>query len=228
HYEPPSGPLQVTSYGTITRPGYRIEKLIYESEPGIVIPSLLDVPDAGASRRAAVLMVTGDGKASSVTEAEQFVTCGTVVLSMDARGTGETRVDTDVNSREFDHYFGDFSDIMTALLVGKSMAGMRALDISRGVDLLTSRKEVDPNQVYGYGKDEGALPLLYASVLDGRIRKGVFDGMRGSYESVVSSRVHRRILEGVSPGMLKYYDLQDLVAALAPMSGCEWYRPTGT
>src|SRR5256886_6849928 len=128
HYEPPSGPLQVTSYGTITRPGYRIEKLIYESEPGIVIPSLLYVPDAGASRRAAVLMVTGDGKASSVTEAEQFVTSGTVVLSIDARGTGETRVDTDVNSREFDHYFGDFSDIMTALLVGKTMAGMRALE----------------------------------------------------------------------------------------------------
>jgi len=42
------------------------------------------------------------------------------------------------------------------------------------------------------------------------------DGMLVSYESVVSSRVHRRILEGVSPGMLRYYDLQDLVAALAP------------
>ena len=56
----------------------------------------------------------------------------------------------------------------------------------------------------------------------------MLDGMLVSYESVVSSRVHRRILEGVSPGMLKYYDLQDLVAALAPMSGCEWYRPTGT
>ena len=138
------------------------------------------------------------------------------------------RGDTDVNSREFDHYFGDFNDIMTALLVGKTMAGMRALDISRGVDVLTSRKGVDPNQVYGYGKDEGALPLLYAAVLDGKIRRVMLDGMLVSYESVVSSRVHRRILEGVSPGMLKYYDLQDLVAALAPMSGCEWYRPTGT
>jgi hypothetical protein len=37
-----------------------------------------------------------------------------------------------------------------------------------------------------------------------------------SYESVVNSRVHRHILEGVAPGMLKSYDLQDLVAALAP------------
>jgi len=215
-YEPPSGPLQVTSYGVITRSGYRIEKLIYESEPGIFIPSLLYVPDAGASKKAAVLMVTGDGKAASASEAEQFAASGTVVLSIDMRGTGETRVDTDVNSREFDHYFGDFNNIMTALLVGKTMAGMRALDISRGVDVLTSGKEVDPNQVYGYGKDEGALPLLYATVLDGRIRRVMLDGMLVSYESVVNSRVSRRILEGVAPGMLKYYDLQDLVAAMAP------------
>ncbi len=215
-YEPLSGPLQVTSYGAITRPGYRIEKLIYESEPGIFVPSLLYVPDAGASKKAAVLMVTGDGKAASGSEAEQFAASGTVVLSIDMRGTGETRVDTDVNSREFDRYFGDFNDTMTALLVGKTMAGMRALDISRGVDLLTSRKEVDPNQVYGYGKDEGALPLLYAAVLDGKIRRVMLDGMLVSYESVVNSRVSRRILEGVAPGMLKYYDLQDLVAAMAP------------
>ena len=50
HYEPPTGPLQVTSYGTITRPGYRIEKLIYESEPGIVIPSLLFLMQALAEK----------------------------------------------------------------------------------------------------------------------------------------------------------------------------------
>src|SRR5207253_10557096 len=62
----------------------------------------------------------------------------------------------------------------------------------------------------------GALPLLYASLLDSRIRRAAFEGMLVSYESVVNGRVHRRILEGVAPGMLKSYDLQDLVAALAP------------
>src|SRR5260370_34128295 len=46
--------------------------------------------------------------------------------------------------------------------------------------------------------------------------ESVLDGMLVSYESVVNSRVHRHVLEGVAPGMLKFYDLQDLVAALAP------------
>jgi cephalosporin-C deacetylase-like acetyl esterase len=215
-YEQPSGPLQVKPYGAISRSGYHIEKLIYESESGILIPSLLYVPDSGSGKKAAVLMVTGEGKAVSASEAEQFAASGAVVLSIDARGIGETRVDTDLNSREFDRNFGDFNDIMTALLVGKTMAGMRALDISRGLDLLASRQEVDPNRIYGYGKDAGSLPLLYAAVLDARIRKVVLNGMLVSYESVLKSRVHRHVLEGVAPGMLKSYDLQDLVAALAP------------
>ena len=216
HYELPSGTLQVTPYGTTSRSGYHIEKLIYQSEPGILIPALLYIPDAGAGKKPALLMIAGEGKAESASEAERFALSGTVVLSIDARGVGETSVTTDVNSREFDRYFGDFNDIMAALLVGKTMAGMRALDISRGLDLLASRKEVDSNRTYAYGKDSGALPLLYASLLDTRIRKVVLNGMLSSYESVVNSRVHRGVLEGAAPGMLMSYDLPDLVAALAP------------
>ena len=53
HYEPPSTSLQVRPYGTISRSGYHIEKLTYESESGIIIPSLLFVPDGGDDKKAA-------------------------------------------------------------------------------------------------------------------------------------------------------------------------------
>src|SRR5438034_5853475 len=150
HYEPPSASLQVRPYGTISRSGYHIEKLTYESEPGITIPSLLFVPDGGDGKKAAVLMVSGDGKKASAPEAEQLVTSGMVVLSIDARGFGET-ANPDVTSREFGHYFGDYKDAMTALLVGKTMVGMRALDITRGVDLLSARQGIDRDKIYVYG-----------------------------------------------------------------------------
>src|SRR5262249_21703886 len=153
------------------RSGYHIDRLIYESEPGIAIPSLLYVPDGGAPKKSAVLLVTGDGKADAASDAEQLVKAGSVVLSIDARGVGESRVNTDVNSRDFEHYFGDFDSAMTALMIGKSMVGMRALDITRGVDLLSARQEVDPSKISVYAKDQGAVPALYAAVMDRRIRK---------------------------------------------------------
>ncbi len=216
HYEARSGPLQVKPYGNIARSGYHIEKLTYVSEPGIMTPALLYIPDRGNAKKAAMLMVDGDGKAASASQAEDFVKSGMVVLSIDARGFGESRVSTDVNSREFARYFGDYDDIMTTLLIGKTMVGMRALDISRGVDLLAARQEVDRDKIYGYGKDGGAVPLLYASVLDDRIRKVILQGMLVSYESVVNHRVHRQVLADIVPGALRFYDLPDLVSALGP------------
>ncbi len=215
HYEPSSTSLQVRPYGTIPRSGYHIEKLTYESEPGITIPSLLFVPD-GDGKRAGVLLVSGDGKKASAPEAEQLVTSGMVVLSIDARGFGETQVNTDVDSKEFDHYFGDFKDAMTALLIGKTMVGMRALDITRGVDLLSARQGIDRGKIYVYGKKGGSVPSLYAAVLDRRIRKLILEDMLSSYDSVGENIIHRQVFESVVPGALKFYDLPDLVATLAP------------
>ena len=215
HYEPSSASLQVRAYGTISRSGYHIEKLTYESEPDITIPSLLFVPDGGDGKKAAVLMVSGDGKKASAPEAEQLVASGMVVLSIDARGFGET-ANPDVTSREFGQYFGDYKDAMTALLVGKTMVGMRALDITRGVDLLSARQGVDRDKIYVYGKKGGSVPALHAAVLDRRIRKLVVEDMLSSYDSVVENRIHRHVFETVVPGALKFYDLPDLVAALAP------------
>jgi cephalosporin-C deacetylase-like acetyl esterase len=216
HYEPPSTSLEVRPYGTISRSGYHIEKLTYESESGITIPSLLFVPEGGDDKKAAVVIVSGDGKKASAPEAERLVKSGMVVLSIDARGFGETQINTGVNSEEFDHYFGDFRDAMTALLVGKTMVGMRALDITRAVDLLSARRDVDREKIYVYGKKGGAVPALYAAVLDRRIRKVVLEDMLSSYESVVENKIHRRVLESVVPGALKFYDLPDLAATLAP------------
>jgi hypothetical protein len=138
-----------------------------------------------------------------------------VVLSIDARGFGET-ANPDVTSREFGQYFGDYKDAMTALLIGKTMVGMRALDITRGVDLLSARQGIDRDKIYVYGKKGASVPALYAAVLDRRIRKVVLEDMLSSYDSVLGNKIHRQVFESVVPGALKFYDLPDLVATLAP------------
>lgn len=216
HFELPSQPMQARPYGNLSRSGYHIEKLIYESEPGIVVPSLVYVPDAGPAKKPAILMVAGDGKAYSTEDAEQLVKTGAIVLSIDARGFGETRINTEVNSRDFDRYFGDFDSAMTALMIGKTMVGMRALDITRGVDLLAARPDVDASRISVYGKDGGSVPALYAASLDRRISKVALEGMLASYDSMVKNRVHRQVFETVVPGALKFYDLPDVVSTLAP------------
>jgi cephalosporin-C deacetylase-like acetyl esterase len=211
-FEPLQGTSPVRPYGAFTRPGYRAEKLVYESEPGILVPSLLFIPEGGSGPKPAVLYVNGAGKAAGMGDIEPLVRSGLVVLAIDARGFGETQVSSE---RDPSRYFGDYASAMTALLIGRSLVGMRAQDVCRGVEVLAARPEVDRDKIYGFGRGAGAVPTLYAAALDNRIRRVALEEMLVSYESVTSHRIHRQVFEQVVPGALKHYDLPDLVASLA-------------
>jgi cephalosporin-C deacetylase-like acetyl esterase len=210
---------QVRPYAQIDRPGYRIEKLAYLSEPGIYIPSLLFVPEGAPARRPAIVYVHGRGKSAEAqpgAEIEWFTKKGNVVLAIDVRGMGETSRLDDRNGSDFPRYFGDYESAMTAFLIGRTLVGMRAADILRGVDLLASRSEVDAARISAIGKGLGAVPLLYAAALDDRIHKLAFEQILVSYRAIVEQRLHRGVLESIIPGVLGQFDLGDLLASLIP------------
>lgn len=216
-HKPQSGPpLAVTRYGTIQRSGYSIEKFVYESEPGILIPSLLYVPATGSARRPAVVLVDGAGKAAWAKAGPQLAAAGIAALAIDLRGTGETKPRPDVNDTDSYRYFGDFEDAMTAVLMNRTLVEMRARDVLRGIDVLAARADVDANAIGGIGRNTGAVPLLYAAVFDTRLRALSLEQMLVSYDAVVTTGLHRQVFEQIVPGALIDYDLPDLMAALAP------------
>ena len=214
NYQPAAGIPRVTAYGTLHRKGYRIEKILYESEPGIEIPAVLAIPDGGTAKRQAVIYVDGRGK--SAAKLEDWMANGAIVLAIDTRGLGEGRPASEGRPGDNPQWFGDASSISAALLLGKTMVGMRALDIVRGVELLAARADVDANNIKGIGIGAASVPMLFAAAFDGRIQSVELDGMLVSYDSIIESRLHRRVFEQVVPGAIKHFDLPDLVAALGP------------
>ena len=215
-YREPQAPAPVRFFGRIERQEFEIEKLVYESEPGIQVPALLYVPLRSAGRRPAVIVVHGRGKAAAHDKAAELAGAGSVVLSIDARGMGETRYTPEEYGSDWPRYFGDYGSAMTLLLAGETLVGSRALDIVQGVGLLASRDDVDPARIAAAGIGAGCVPLLHATALDQRIASVTLEGMLVSYESVVRHKIHRGIFEDVIPGVLKVYDLPDLVTVVAP------------
>lgn len=210
------GPPPVKPLGVIEGQGYRIEKLVYQSEPGIEIPAVLAVPATPPGRKPAVIVVHGAGKSAARPELEAFLRAGMVVLALDARGWGETRPAMTTKGADWPRYFGDYDSAMTSLLLDRPLLGQRVTDILRGLDVLAARAEVDPARIAGVGLHAGGVPLLHAAVLDERIRKLALERTLGAYDCVVRHRVHRGIFENVIFGVLKTYDLPDLAATLAP------------
>jgi hypothetical protein len=215
-FERPASTLAVHPFGEIRRPGLRIEKLVYEMEAGNFVPALLYLPASGAGKRPGTILVHGGGKSAAAAHAEAFAKAGMVVLSIDARDFGERRGPADPSDREWNRYFADYETAMTAILLGRTLAGLRAADIVRGLDVLAARPEVNADRLSAFGSEGGAVPLLHAAALDRRIRALALERMLISYRAVVDRPVNRGIFEQVVPGVLKAYDLPSLAAMLAP------------
>jgi cephalosporin-C deacetylase-like acetyl esterase len=215
HYEPVSGPVKITRFGQVERAGYRVEKLVYDSEPGISIPALLFVPGGGPARKPAVLVADAGGKSAAASEAAQLAGKGYIVMAADLRGFGETQPPLD-RSDYFVKAFGDYKNTLTALMIGKSMVGMRAADLVRGIDLLAARDDVDASRIAVLGRGAAAVPALFATLFDNRIRALAVDGMLASYELVVNERIHQGIVDQLAPSALKYFDLPDVIATISP------------
>jgi hypothetical protein len=75
---------------------------------------------------------------------------------------------------------------------------------------------VDRSRIAVTGRSAAALPALFAALFDGRIRSLALDGMLVSYEAVVNNRINRGMIDQIVPSALKYFDLPDVIAAIAP------------
>ena len=105
---------------------------------------------------------------------------------------------------------------LRAELVGRTLVGMRAEDIIRAVDLLYARPYSEPLAITVYAKGAYGVALLHAAVLDPRIARVVVEDMPASYRAIVDEPLHRNAPEIVVPGVLRHYDIPDLIKAIAP------------
>jgi dipeptidyl aminopeptidase/acylaminoacyl peptidase len=105
---------------------------------------------------------------------------------------------------------------MRAMLVGKTMPGMQTGDVLRAFDYLATRHDVDAPRIAIAGTGNGGVLALYAAALEPRIAKVACRKSPSSYTEIVRAKLHQGIAEIVVPGVLRDFDLPDLVAMLKP------------
>jgi hypothetical protein len=113
-------------------------------------------------------------------------------------------------------YLGSFNLIsLRAFLVGQTIMGMRIDDTIRTIDYL-STQNVESITLYGNGA-MGTV-ALHAAALDSRISHVVAENSLASYRMVLDQPLHRDISEIMIPGVLRKYDMSDVIQSIAPRS----------
>ena len=171
------GPLNARVVGTIAGQGYRIEKLIFESLPGLHVTALVYVPDGPAGPRPAVLLACGhspEGKAFRNYQeiAVRLARRGYVVLCWDPLGQGERSQFWDAarGRSRYNLICGEHAVLGNlACLAGTNLARWEVWDGMRALDYLLTRPEVDPRRIAITGTSGGGFQAATIGALDERI-----------------------------------------------------------
>jgi cephalosporin-C deacetylase-like acetyl esterase len=209
-------PRPTDRMGQVRRKEYVIEKLAFETEPGISVPGLLFRPEDDS--KPFVIYVHGDGKEAGAAPGgpiERWVRAGHPVLALDLRGTGETAPGVPAANRP--NYFGaDTREAFLALHLNRPLLGQRAYDLLAVIGQLTKppTRELDRMHVIGVGS--AAPVVLHAAAFEPRIKEVTLERGVVSWSAVVRTPVSHNQLSNAVPGVLEAYDLPDLAALLAP------------
>ena len=168
--------LNAKIVGTIPRDGYRIEKLVYESQPGFHVSALVCVPDGPAKPHPAILLACGhapDGKSAYYHGvAASLARRGYIVLVWDAVGQGERSQFWDASKQEsrYNRICGEhavFGNL--AYLAGANLARWEIWDGVRALDYLLTRPDVDSERISITGTSGGGFQSAFIGALDPRI-----------------------------------------------------------
>ncbi len=172
---PENTPLNARTVKTIAASGYRIECVVYASQPDHYVTANLYLPD-GDGPFPGVVIASGHSRTGKTADYNQrfgiaLARHGMAALCYDPIGQGERsqvlndRGEPAHGSTTTEHFLVGAGSI----LVGRNTATYRVWDGMRSIDYLASRDEVDPKRIGFSGCSGGGTLTSYVMALDERV-----------------------------------------------------------
>lgn len=172
---PERTPLNAHTVRTIQADGYRVECVIFDSQPGHRITANLYLP-ASSGPVPAIVVSSGHSRTAKTADynqrfALQMVQLGMAALCFDPIGQGERS--QALNAEHEPEHSGTTTEHFLvgvgSILVGRNTATYRLHDAMRAVDYVCSRPEIDPGRIGFTGCSGGGTMTSYVMALDDRI-----------------------------------------------------------
>jgi len=202
--------LNIHRTGTIQEEGFRIEKLYYESLPGLYVPANLYIPDDIEEPVPAILYVCGHSPGQKVRYQpypRKFAELGFVCLIIETIQRGE--VQGEHHGCYANGWFNWYSR-------GYTPGGVELWNAIRGLDLLSERPEVDPEKLGVTGISGGGSQSWFIAAADPRVK--AVAPVCGS--STLKAQLATRTIDGHCDCMVPINtyqkDFQDIGALIAP------------
>src|SRR5215217_8040790 len=184
---PEKTPLKATVTGTLDRGAVTIEKLHFQSKPGLYVTGNLYRPTVSDKKLPAILYVCGHsnkGRDGNKTAFQDhglwFASNGYVCLVVDTLQLGEVAGVHHGTYREGRWWWHSR---------GYTPAGVECWNGIRGIDYLLSRIDVDPGRIGVTGISGGGATTVWVAAADDRVKVAVPVSGMSDLESYVTNKV---------------------------------------
>jgi hypothetical protein len=222
---PDRTPLNPKIVRTIQKEGFRVEHIIFESQPGFFVTSSLFIPALQGRRKAPAVIYcsghTSEGYRSQVYQHVilNLVKKGFVVFAFDPVGQGERSEYLDpvtgkpsMGETTNEHSFAGAQ----AFISGSSYARYMIWDGIRAVDYLVTRKEVDPARIGITGRSGGGTQSAFIAAFDDRIYAAAPECYITSFTRLLQSIGPQDAEQNMYHEILNGIDHADLLMVRAP------------
>jgi dienelactone hydrolase len=219
-------------------PGYRREKFVFESRPGLPVLGYLLTPKSAKPPYGTVIAIPGHGRGVDdvvgidrqggdrldgdrvkhdwreyqYDYAIQVTQHGMAAVAIEPLGFGCRR--DPLNEPNGLDQFGCNPLAPAALLFGQPIMGWRVYDVIRTIDWIETRKELDPARVGSMGISNGGETTIYAAAVEPRIRAAFVSGSLNTFRDSLIPFYH--CVDAYLPGMLNWAELYDIAGLAAP------------
>jgi cephalosporin-C deacetylase-like acetyl esterase len=215
------GPLNTRVTGVLNADTHTIEKVVFESLPGVHVTANLYRPNR-PGRYPAVLLPSGhtqEGKPETQIIAANLAAKGFIALSYDPIGQGE-REQSYVPALGRALAGGGGNEHLElgarSILIGQSVARYFIFDAMRAIDYLVSRPDVDPDRLGVAGCSGGGAIANYTGLFEPRIKAAAAGCFINSFRTLFTGPTADS--EMTFPAFLANgLDMADLFEAAAPL-----------
>jgi len=196
------------------------QQILLRPEPGIELPATFVYPILGAAR--AVLHLDDRGRNrllyrhGPVADAVRFIqreASGRAAFCVDLRGWGDTA--PAMYPYEMAGWGGiDRYLAYTSAALGDPLMSMRVRDALATLAYLRTRPEVVPGGIIVSGCGNAGIVALHTALIDGQVGGVIVWDCLVSFRTLLETEAYTWPADTFVPGVLLYYDLPDLVAAL--------------
>ncbi|MBI5008988.1 MAG: acetylxylan esterase [Bacteroidia bacterium] len=177
-------PLNMEETGSVQLKGYIVKNIIFQTRPGVFATANLYIPD-GKGPFPGVINLLGHWRKGKIDSTgpqavgHTLASSGYVCLTVDPWGAGERTT----THGDFEYHGANLG--ASLMNIGESLLGVQVSDNMRGIDLLCSLPQVDPDRIGATGASGGGNQTMWLSAVDERVKASVPVVSVGSFESYI-------------------------------------------